>query len=87
MNAPLAPKVGKSLPDQDPSGDIVGVTATTVYKRLGAVFLVLVLLAVGIVTRITVDLYDPDLDTNSTNTARPLPDTTTVLLRGQTDRL
>ena len=86
-NVPFASKIGKSLRVQDSSGDIVGVTATIVYKRLAAVFVVLVLLAVGIVTRVTVDLYDSDLETNSTSTARFLRDTATVLLHARADRL
>ena len=56
-------------------------TATTVCKRLAAVFVVLFLLVTGVVTRITVDLYDPSLDTNSTNTAQSQSEAATLTNR------
>ena len=82
---PVAVREGISVPSQDSSEDIVAVTATTVCKRLAAVFIVLVLLGIGIYARITVDLYDPAPDTNSTSTAKSLSDYTTPLLHLETD--
>ena len=84
-NVPLASKVRKSLLAQDLSEGVVAVTATTLYKRLAAVFVVLVLLTIGVVTRITVDLYDPDLDTNSTSTTLSPSDAATLFVRQRAD--
>ena len=63
----------------------MAVTAMTVYKRLAAVFVVFALLAIAIVTRQSVDLYDPDLNTNSTTTSRSLSDAASPILSLETE--
>ena len=54
------------------------VSLVTIYKRLAAVFIVLCILATGVVTKLVVNLYDPDSHKNVTsdghlNTSDPTP--------------